>query len=47
MNNVIFYKDYIKRKLIERNKLSYESEKYARCCSVLNRLVDWEIADPN
>ena len=45
MHKVIFYKEYIKKKSIQLNKLFYESEQYARCCSILNRLIDWELMD--
>lgn len=45
MGNAIFYKNYIKRKWQEINKLSYESKKYARSCSIVNRLTDWELKD--
>lgn len=45
MSNVIFYKEYIEKKYRQLNKLSYESEKYARCCSIINRVIDWKLMD--
>lgn len=45
MDNIIFYKEYMKRKILEQKKLSCESEKYAKYWSILNRLIDWEVMD--
>ena len=45
MNNVIFYKDYIKRKISQLNKSFYKSKKYSTCNSIINRLIDWELMD--
>ena len=45
MINVIFYKDYIKRKISQLNKYFYGSEKYSKCSSIINRLIDWELMD--
>ena len=45
MGKVIFYKDYIKRKRMELNLLSYESKKYTSCSSILNRLIDWQMVE--
>jgi len=45
MENVIYYRDYIRKITEAIRKAPYQGKRYARLNSILDRIIDWELAN--